>query len=1506
MDNDQTDVSSSDSDTGLECTPKPRLLQSVITPVFSPKVDDIPLEYGTRSKYEDFRAFSTMSKALGKGFKEVSCEWGNAKLSGNVGDLYADTYAKYSDQSNKARVTGICPPSRSKTSGDGDLEADDDSDHSADEDNTSAVDIALLSLGFTRVDIDTIIENLTKIQTRFNAVVTSFRNVCRRFVNMFEDIELWRGSRSRKRGSNLADHIMAMRNEMEEFGLSIQHQEITTDVVFSARRCSVAIKIEQARKSLEKQLYNIRLESTHKAAGTTDVTHVAISDACQLGSWNACREGIENDAESLSKGPIDAADILEMATLLEFEGSTTLAQLTAKYTGRNLSGDYAELIHVLVMKYLPVAVFTTMNCYGNTLIIDLSQSMGDPVSISTRLVDFNSERLKEGKLKTKGGKRRQSDNPGGRIPLHITIGELVDAVTEVVKQHSPRPDLRRRHQIIESGVSLKTLKKEVIKQIPELKSIDCRTIARLMMPPKANTLSAKLYKRLIEAKITRAENDLRIVDSDAHYTCAQASILREMMAWLGSECRVFSADEKCNLVIGEAGLVSRYHQNANVTPDKLVVSKFDHDFKYSKFLVSVSGFMELDNPPVHQEYTCPFTARQRVRTASSGSSNLTLRGVLFDRPDLHSHVTDFEALLHKMRGEGRGVTPVIGLIVDGGVSYLTTREATVLLFGRLFRDFELEGLIILRRSRGLSAYNEIERLWAFISKRLAGKICSACADGDTTPPCQQPSLSDTEREKKEVYIFDTAMNEVSKILNDDLKFGDYPISVRPILSRNAMKYRATRDSDYNQICSFNGSSVKGETKKLFDEWKDIIRHVDFRMHVIAFSPCDDRQCVWPQCRKITPDLAPRWSRIRTLFAGSAPSPLPSNTHPQHFHTFLEMLDLAGEGYKFPPNDYHCPSVACLDDESAMFCNSLEYRCSKHWTYTSNTARHRHDVTIHADEKKVRQRASGTYTVSCQTCRCVFNTIIELNKHYASSSCTGSSKQVYRYWKRKPSMIAAKTVTGPLPVHKRMKSLVKQTVESLTTATSQPEEGHVHQQPSDPANDSDDRQPPCRKRKPSPTEGLGLKLQLTRRKTESQSEAVDYSGNVKNFNVPPDEKLVPDTLTIGVWVFSVFTGYKGRADRGIIVNRRKRSSVYIVRFIDSDGVTPADYELDVSTLFLTRREAEEHFLKLAVFGYDTGGSDDSEQCGEDEQEHDTDRHDSVDRANKQGGKGGNVQNLAGVSRPILYLIITMLGASDSVSMMLTCRHMHTYCSSNAVWARFYTSHPVTGLSILDRLQNKFTLLTDDQSLMVLRAMKGDVPTPHGLPDYFDLNSLNRLADRKWLNDEVIDQYMHLLDSRNPTFYRVLGSTVWRKLSRDGFEGLKKWHVVQSIDLNTLRAVTFPCNILNNHWRLCVVNVDQKRLEIWDSMSSTAIDQIDRENFAAMRAFVEGIAEAEGITSNWSELKMSVPQQTNCDDCGIFVCKNADFLSDGWSLKVKQVHITYFRKRMMLELVKCCVD
>jgi hypothetical protein len=63
---------------------------------------------------------------------------------------------------------------------------------------------------------------------------------------------------------------------------------------------------------------------------------------------------------------------------------------------------------------------------------------------------------------------------------------------------------------------------------------------------------------LVTAKITSMQNDLRVTKEDAHYSCAQVSLLKELVAWIGdAEATLVSCDEKAQLVIGEAGLVSR-------------------------------------------------------------------------------------------------------------------------------------------------------------------------------------------------------------------------------------------------------------------------------------------------------------------------------------------------------------------------------------------------------------------------------------------------------------------------------------------------------------------------------------------------------------------------------------------------------------------------------------------------------------------------------------------------------------------------------------------------------------------------------------------------------------------------------------------------------------------------------------------------------------------------------------------------------------------------------------
>ena len=141
----------------------------------------------------------------------------------------------------------------------------------------------------------------------------------------------------------------------------------------------------------------------------------------------------------------------------------------------------------------------------------------------------------------------------------------------------------------------------------------------------------------------------------------------------------------------------------------MIVRKFDHDYKYTGYLLSLSGIMELETDehleceigdpiPISAKYTDDL-GRERLKTPCTGTSHLMIRPN-FSKPDVHSNIAvDMNDFLQQKLTNG-GMTSVFAAVVDGGADYINTREATVLLLGRLFRDFELEGLLLFRRCGG--------------------------------------------------------------------------------------------------------------------------------------------------------------------------------------------------------------------------------------------------------------------------------------------------------------------------------------------------------------------------------------------------------------------------------------------------------------------------------------------------------------------------------------------------------------------------------------------------------------------------------------------------------------------------------------------------------------------------------------------------------------------------------------------------------------------------------------
>ncbi len=92
--------------------------------------------------------------------------------------------------------------------------------------------------------------------------------------------------------------------------------------------------------------------------------------------------------------------------------------------------------------------------------------------------------------------------------------------------------------------------------------------------------------------------------------------------------------------------------------------------------------------------------------------------------------------------------------------------------------------------------------------------------------------------------------------------------------------------------------------------------------------------------------------------------------------------------------------------------------------------------------------------------------------------------------------------------------------------------------------------------------------------------------------------------------------------------------------------------------------------------------------------------------------------------------------------------------------------------------------------------------------------------------------------------------------------------------TVDVVYFSCHVKGNHWCLGVFNIGVKRCEIWDSLRLEN-KRLYANMLGVMRKFVDGLAKGQmGKAGAWADpLVAECPQQSNCDDCGVFTCSFA---------------------------------
>eukprot|EP01056_Protomagalhaensia_sp_Gyna25_P002051 Protomagalhaensia_sp_Gyna_25__2050@NODE_20_length_7955_cov_303_925088_g13_i0_p2_GENE_NODE_20_length_7955_cov_303_925088_g13_i0NODE_20_length_7955_cov_303_925088_g13_i0_p2_ORF_typecomplete_len492_score69_42Peptidase_C48/PF02902_19/1e04Peptidase_C48/PF02902_19/8_8e39Acetyltransf_14/PF03421_16/0_11Peptidase_C57/PF03290_13/1_3e03Peptidase_C57/PF03290_13/0_4Peptidase_C57/PF03290_13/2e03_NODE_20_length_7955_cov_303_925088_g13_i057517226 len=237
----------------------------------------------------------------------------------------------------------------------------------------------------------------------------------------------------------------------------------------------------------------------------------------------------------------------------------------------------------------------------------------------------------------------------------------------------------------------------------------------------------------------------------------------------------------------------------------------------------------------------------------------------------------------------------------------------------------------------------------------------------------------------------------------------------------------------------------------------------------------------------------------------------------------------------------------------------------------------------------------------------------------------------------------------------------------------------------------------------------------------------------------------------------------------------------------------------------------------------------------------------------------------------------------------------------------------------------------------------------------------LSPGEWLNDEVMNAYMNLLNARtqkvescrtssegemtgrsdycvktfywNTFFYSSLTGETSIGQREYTYNRVKRWTSRKRIDIFSYDLLCIPLHIQKIHWALGVVDLRSKLVFFFDSLGSDADSQFfptilqylddehldkkgsplpDKEswifggnNYSHSRLVPTKMASHFRIFSSpeTTTTHVEIPQQTNGSDCGVFACQYAEALGTArFPFPFSAQDIPTRRKRMALEILK----
>ena len=168
------------------------------------------------------------------------------------------------------------------------------------------------------------------------------------------------------------------------------------------------------------------------------------------------------------------------------------------------------------------------------------------------------------------------------------------------------------------------------------------------------------------------------------------------------------------------------------------------------------------------------------------------------------------------------------------------------------------------------------------------------------------------------------------------------------------------------------------------------------------------------------------------------------------------------------------------------------------------------------------------------------------------------------------------------------------------------------------------------------------------------------------------------------------------------------------------------------------------------------------------------------------------------------------------------------------------------------------------------------------------SLRTLNFGCWLNDEIINCYMQMLENRvsleeYPDRPYMFSSFFLTKLIGSGqykYSEVQRWTArgAGKADLFSRRAILFPVNCNNVHWCLACADVKFRKIYYLDSMSGAGTSTL-KHLLNYLKDEMKSKKNENLDENTWELISPTgeIPQQDNTNDCGVFTCTFANILT-----------------------------